>query len=66
MAYSSLPLEGGGIFEENDGRSERVQTNLLFVWVSDAIVAQAPSTAIAVPLPLGGRLSSAISSFCAN
>ena len=29
--------------QENDGRSERVQTNLLFVWVCDAIVARAPS-----------------------
>ena len=29
--------------QENDGRSERVQTNLLFVWVSDATVARAPS-----------------------
>ena len=29
--------------QENDGRSERAQTNSQFVWVSDAIVARAPS-----------------------
>ena len=29
--------------QENDGRSKRVQTNLLFVWVCDAIVARVPS-----------------------
>ena len=59
MAYSSLPLEGGGIFEENDGRSERAQTNLLFFGVSDAIVAQAPSAvtrSVLLHSPLGGRL----------
>ena len=59
----SLPPRGRWHFrkEMTEGECVQKQIRCLFGW-RNTIVAQAPSTAIAVPLPLGGRL--ARSCFC--